>query len=84
MSLVANCDTQEEIDTLWQKLSEGGQEVQCGWVTDKFGVSWQVVPRAFFKMLNSDDKPAAQRAFSAMMTMTKLDLAALERAYRGE
>jgi predicted 3-demethylubiquinone-9 3-methyltransferase (glyoxalase superfamily) len=84
MSLVANCDTQEEIDTLWQKLSEGGQEVECGWVTDRFGVSWQVVPRAFFKMLTSDDKAAAQRAFSAMMTMKKLDLAALERAYRGE
>ncbi len=84
MSLVANCDTQEEIDTLWQKLSEGGQEVECGWVTDKFGVSWQVVPRAFFKMLTSEDKAAAQRAFSAMMTMKKLDLAALERAYRGE
>lgn len=84
MSLVANCDTQEEIDTLWQKLSEGGQEVQCGWVTDKFGVSWQVAPKAFFKMLVADDKAAAQRAFSAMMAMTKLDIAALERAYRGE
>jgi predicted 3-demethylubiquinone-9 3-methyltransferase (glyoxalase superfamily) len=84
MSLVAECDTQEEIDTLWQKLSEGGQEVQCGWVTDKFGVSWQVAPRDFLKLFNSDDKAASQRAFSAMMTMTKLDIAALERAYRGD
>jgi len=84
MSLVAECDTQEEIDTLWQKLSEGGQEVQCGWVTDRFGVSWQVAPRDFLKLFNSDDKAASQRAFSAMMTMTKLDIAALERAFRGE
>jgi predicted 3-demethylubiquinone-9 3-methyltransferase (glyoxalase superfamily) len=83
MSLVASCDTQEEVDTLWRKLSEGGQEVQCGWVTDKYGVSWQVVPRAMFKLLNSEDKAAAQRAFSAMMTMTKLDIAALQRAYDG-
>jgi predicted 3-demethylubiquinone-9 3-methyltransferase (glyoxalase superfamily) len=83
MSLVASCDTQEEVDTLWRKLSEGGQEVQCGGVTDKHGVSWQVVPRAMFKLLNSEDKAAAQRAFSAMMTMTKLDIAALQRAYDG-
>jgi predicted 3-demethylubiquinone-9 3-methyltransferase (glyoxalase superfamily) len=84
MSLMAYCDTQEEIDTLWQKLSEGGGEVQCGWVTDKYGVSWQVVPRTMLPLLSSDDKAAAQRTFSAMLTMTKLDKGALERAYQGE
>ncbi len=81
ISFVANCQTQEEVDTLWQKLSAGGQEVQCGWLTDKYGVSWQVVPTAMFEMLNSADAAAAQRAFTAMLGMTKLDLAALQRAY---
>jgi predicted 3-demethylubiquinone-9 3-methyltransferase (glyoxalase superfamily) len=81
ISLVANCDTQEEVDTLWHKLSEGGQEGQCGWLTDKYGVSWQVVPRALLKLLNTADNAASQRAVSAMMKMTKLDIAALQRAY---
>jgi predicted 3-demethylubiquinone-9 3-methyltransferase (glyoxalase superfamily) len=82
ISLVANCDTQEEVDTLWRKLSEGGQEGQCGWLTDKYGVSWQVVPRALLKLLNTADNAASQRAVSAMMKMTKLDIAALQRAYQ--
>ena len=82
MSLVANCDTQDEVDTLWRTLCEGGQEGQCGWLTDKFGVSWQIVPRAVLKLLNTADRAASQRAFSAMMKMTKLDIAALERAYQ--
>jgi predicted 3-demethylubiquinone-9 3-methyltransferase (glyoxalase superfamily) len=81
ISLVAYCDTQEEVDTLWRKLSAGGQEGPCGWLTDKYGVSWQVVPRAFLKLLNTEDNAASQRAFSAMMKMTKLDIAALQRAY---
>lgn len=81
ISLVANCETQEEVDTLWRRLSEGGQEGQCGWLTDKYGVSWQIVPRAFLKLLNTADKASSQRAFSAMMKMAKLDIAALQRAY---
>ena len=81
ISIVANCDTQAEIDDLWEKLSREGQEAQCGWLTDKFGVSWQVVPTALGEMMSSTDKAAAQRAFSAMLGMKKLDIAALRRAY---
>ncbi len=83
ISFVATCETQEEIDDLWQKLSQGGEEVQCGWVTDRFGVSWQVVPAALGEMMSSPDKAAAQRAFSAMLNMKKLDVAALRRAFEG-
>ncbi len=81
VSLVAYCDTQEEADTLWHKLSEGGQKGQCGWLTDRYGVSWQIVPRALLKLLNTSDSAASQRAFAAMMKMTKLDIAAVQRAY---
>ena len=83
ISLVVRCDTQEEIDDLWQKLSEGGQEVACGWLTDRYGVSWQIVPAFMDKMVNSDDPAASQRAFAAMMGMKKLDIAGLRRAYQG-
>jgi predicted 3-demethylubiquinone-9 3-methyltransferase (glyoxalase superfamily) len=71
------------VDRLWRELSEGGQEVQCGWVTDKFGVSWQIVPTVLPDMLCSADTAAAQRAFTAMLGMKKLDIAALQRAYEG-
>ena len=81
VSLVAYCERQEEVDSLWRKLSEGGQEGQCGWLTDKYGVSWQIVPRVLLKLVNSADSAASQRAFSAMLKMTKLDIAALQRAY---
>ncbi len=81
ISFVVTCDTQEEIDDLWQKLSDGGEEVQCGWVTDRFGVSWQVVPAALGEMMGSADEAAAQRAFTAMLAMTKLDIAVLRRAF---
>lgn len=83
MSMVAYCDTQEEVDRLWAALGEAGQHGQCGWLTDRFGVSWQVVPRQLLALLNTSDRAASQRAFGAMMGMTKLDIALLERAYAG-
>ncbi|MGA2255737.1 MAG: VOC family protein [Thermoguttaceae bacterium] len=83
ISFVVNCETQEEVDRLWQELSAGGQEVQCGWLTDKYGVSWQIVPTVLPDMLSSSDRAAAQRAFTAMLGMTKLDISALRRAYQG-
>jgi predicted 3-demethylubiquinone-9 3-methyltransferase (glyoxalase superfamily) len=81
ISLILNCDTQEEIDVFWRKLSEGGQESQCGWLTDRYGLSWQIVPTILPKLLNTADSAASQRAFSALMKMTKLDIAQLQRAY---
>lgn len=81
VSLVAYCDTQKQVDTLWRELTKGGQESQCGWLTDRFGVSWQIVPRALLGLLNTSDRAASQRAFSAMMTMRKIDIAALQHAY---
>ncbi len=81
ISMVAKCETQADVDYLWDKLLAGGQEVQCGWLTDKFGVSWQIVPHALPAMFSSTDTAAAQRAFSAMMQMKKLDIATIERAY---
>lgn len=83
VSLVAYCDTQDEVDTVWQKLIEGGQGGQCGWLTDRYGVSWQIVPRPVLKLLNTADSAASQRAFSALMKMTKLDIAALQKSYDG-
>jgi predicted 3-demethylubiquinone-9 3-methyltransferase (glyoxalase superfamily) len=83
-SLVAQCATQAEVDRLWDALCEGGTPVQCGWLTDRFGVSWQVIPTGMFALLFSKTDPAAaQRAFNAMMKMVKLDLPAIQRAYDG-
>ena len=83
VSFVANCADQAEVDHLWQGLlQDGGQEVQCGWLTDKYGVSWQVVPAELYALLNSSDKAAAQRVMSAMLGMIKLDLPALQKAFR--
>jgi predicted 3-demethylubiquinone-9 3-methyltransferase (glyoxalase superfamily) len=83
ISFSVACRTQEEVDRLWRELSAGGQEVQCGWLTDKFGVSWQIVPEILPPMFGSADKAAAQRAFTAMLGMTKLDIATLQKAYDG-
>lgn len=83
-SLLVNCETQEEIDHLWAKLTDGGKEIQCGWLVDRFGVSWQIVPRMFADMLNSPDRAAAGRFFKAMMTMVKFDIAKLKAAFEGK
>ena len=83
-SLMAHTDSQEETDRLWDGLlAGGGKPSQCGWLTDRFGVSWQVVPRGMIKLLTSGEREKTQRAFNAMMTMTKLDMPAMQRAYDG-
>ena len=83
VSICVNCETQAEIDHLWEKLSEGGEKSQCGWVTDKFGLSWQIVPRAMVALFDSPDRAASKRAYLAMLKMAKLDIAAIKRAYDG-
>ncbi len=84
ISLMVNCETQEEIDELWNKLTEGGQEVQCGWLTDKFGLSWQIVPANMGRFFSSGDAERTNRAMKAMMPMKKLDMNVLQAAYDGE
>jgi len=81
ISFVVHCETQEEVDDLWEKLLAGGEEQQCGWLTDKFGVSWQIVPNVFIAMMSGADAVAAQRAFAAMLHMKKLNISLLEQAY---
>ena len=81
ISLVAHCETQAEIDAYWEKLSAGGEPGQCGWLRDPFGVSWQVVPTALLEMLRDPDPARVGRVMTAMMAMTKLDLAKLKAAY---
>jgi predicted 3-demethylubiquinone-9 3-methyltransferase (glyoxalase superfamily) len=85
ISLQVTCENQEEVDRYWEKLSEGGDKhaQQCGWLKDKYGLSWQIVPRVLFDMLSDPDKQKSQRAMTAMLQMKKLDIAALERAYAG-
>ena len=79
-SLVANCDTQEEIDRYWEKLSAGGAESQCGWLKDRFGLSWQIVPTRLPELLEDPDRERSQRVMAAMLEMGKIDVEALERA----
>ena len=83
ISLFVSCDTQAEIDRYWDKLCEGGKEVGCGWLVDKFGVSWQIVPKILGDLIGDKDQAKAGRAMQAMMTMKKLDIAALKRAHDG-
>jgi len=83
ISLYVNCKDQAEIDYYWEKLGAGGSEMACGWIKDKYGVAWQIVPEQFMHWINADDMETAQRLLSAMMTMVKFDLAALEAAYNG-
>jgi predicted 3-demethylubiquinone-9 3-methyltransferase (glyoxalase superfamily) len=83
-SFLVPCETQAEIDRYWDALTAGGAEGQCGWLTDRYGVSWQIVPRAMSALLGGPDAAAAGRAMQAMLGMRKLDIAALERARRGD
>ncbi|MGA7804885.1 VOC family protein [Bradyrhizobium sp.] len=84
VSFKIDCTDQAEVDRLWDKLiSGGGQPERCGWLRDRFGLYWQIVPTALPKYLGGDDRAGAQRAMQAMLQMTKLDIAALERAYEG-
>ena len=82
-SLLIHADTQDEIDEYWEKLSAGGQKIQCGWLTDKYGVAWQIAPSLLRKMLSDKDPAKAARVMKAMMQMTKIEIAPLEKAYRG-
>jgi predicted 3-demethylubiquinone-9 3-methyltransferase (glyoxalase superfamily) len=83
ISLSVNCETQEEVDTLWRKLSAGGSEGQCSWLKDKFGLSWQIVPQILVEMLNDPDAEKSQKAMTAMMQMKKIDIDELKRATAG-
>ncbi len=83
ISFVVSCQTQDEVDHYWQKLTADGTEVQCGWLKDKFGLSWQVVPTALGRLLSGPDSSKAGRVMQAMMTMKKIDVGALERAHQG-
>ena len=85
VSLSVACDDQAELDRLWDRLLEGGgSEMQCGWLKDRYGLRWQLVPRAFKRMLREADAEASRRLMGAMMEMVKLDVAALEHAYRDD
>lgn len=84
ISFVVNCETQEEVDYFWEKLTESGEEVQCGWLKDKFGLSWQVVPTAMGKLFSSPDPEKTNRVMKAMLPMKKLVLAELQKAYDGK
>jgi predicted 3-demethylubiquinone-9 3-methyltransferase (glyoxalase superfamily) len=81
VSFIIECDTQAEIDRLWTRLSEGGRTEQCGWLEDRYGLYWQITPTVLGKMMKDPDRARAKRAAEAMLKMTKLDIAGLERAY---
>jgi predicted 3-demethylubiquinone-9 3-methyltransferase (glyoxalase superfamily) len=81
ISFFVNCETQVEVDALWAKLSEGGEKQQCGWLRDKYGVTWQIIPSLLGKMLGDRDPRKAKAVMEAMLQMHKIDIAALEKAY---
>ena len=84
ISFIVNCENQDEIDHYWEKLSEGGETQVCGWLKDKFGVSWQVVPKTMGDLMRGATQAQSGRMMAAVMQMKKIDIAALERAHRGE
>jgi len=81
ISLFVNCETQDEVDALWAKLSEGGSAGQCGWLKDRFGLSWQIVPRVLGELLQDPDPAKSKRVMQAMLQMGKIDIARLQQAY---
>jgi predicted 3-demethylubiquinone-9 3-methyltransferase (glyoxalase superfamily) len=83
ISFIVNCGTQQEVDRFWEKLSEGGEKGQCGWLKDKYGLSWQIVPTVLSKMLNDKDPKKSKRVMKALLQMGKIDIATLRRAYNG-
>ena len=84
ISLFVNCDTQQEVDALWDKLSAGGATSQCGWLKDKYGLSWQIIPQALGELMGDPDPEKSGRVMQAMLQMTKIDIATLQRAHQGE
>jgi predicted 3-demethylubiquinone-9 3-methyltransferase (glyoxalase superfamily) len=83
ISFVVNCESQAEVDELWAKLSAGGQTQRCGWLKDRFGISWQIIPTALGRLMSDPDREKAKRVMTAMLQMDKIDIAALERAAAG-
>ena len=81
ISFVVNCETQEEVDELWEKLSEGGEKEQCGWLKDKYGVSWQIVPTVLGEMMQDKDPKKSEKVMKAMLQMDKIDIKTLKQAY---
>ena len=81
ISFVVNCETQEEVDYYWERLSEGGEKSRCGWLKDKFGLSWQVVPTVLGKLMSDKDPEKSKRVMEAMLQMNKIDIEPLQRAY---
>ena len=81
ISLFVNCETQQEVDELWEKLSEGGVKERCGWIKDKFGLSWQIIPSILGKLMNDKDPEKSARVRKAMLQMTKIDIRGLKQAY---
>jgi len=84
ISLFVKCETQAEVDELWEKLSVDGRKDRCGWLQDKYGLSWQIIPRALSEMLRDKDPAKANRVMQAMLQMDKIDIASLKRAYDGQ
>jgi predicted 3-demethylubiquinone-9 3-methyltransferase (glyoxalase superfamily) len=81
ISFLVNCETQEEVDELWDRLSQGGEIMQCGWLKDKFGVAWQIVPKALGEMMLDKDVKRSERVMEALLQMKKIDIEGLKRAY---
>lgn len=84
ISLLVDCQTQDEVDDLWQKLSTGGRPDRCGWLTDKYGLSWQIIPSALGKLMSDPDPEKSKRVMQAMLQMDKIDIKRLEQAHQGK